>query len=334
MPEVDERQKSLVGDGRKIVQPTASAIQSAGRESGRREHPCGDARSRSRWTRREISDRHPGMGARKIYYGGLPEGTAAAQTAVTAKRWPQAMDLFRSLSPLADAKRPERAQLDAVLSACNGACAQAVEVLAAKQPKADELRAFIAIWSPCQAAEARRGETNERAAAELEAVAKNGETAIMRFYRTWTGYPVQAKAVELLDAIAAPELAGLQAEKSESLCIAGLRKLRQRLPMTPSAATAANDLDKIGVGRIDPILAEKDTATRLRKLSAFLKDFAGLPVAVKAQEAVEAATEDLAAGYLEQVKAIKDPSQRRKLLKELAEAFPNTKAAAEAQRLL
>jgi hypothetical protein len=267
-----------------------------------------------------------------VYYAGLKEGSAALQAAVKAKRWPQAVGSYRFVSAVVDQSRPEWAATDAALATIDGACATAAAAaLQAREPKADELRRFIAAWTPCPAAEALRPACDQRALAELPDIAKAGEQRLLKFLREWSGYDVQAAAVSALDAIAAKEFEAAPAAADARL--AALKRLAARLPMTPTAVKACAEIDVVAAERLAPLLTEPKPEARATKLQRFLRDFSGIPSAERAAAALAEANEQIAARLLADARSIPDAKARKAQLEALAQRFAGTKSGTEAGRL-
>jgi hypothetical protein len=268
-----------------------------------------------------------------VYYAGLADGFAALQAAVKAKRWPQAITGYRFVAAVADESRPEWKGTQDALATIDGACADAAKTLQAREAKADELRKFIATWTPCPAAEALRPACESRAIAELPDAVKAGEQRLLKFDRDWTGYAgAQVKAVEALDAIAAKEYEAAPA--AEDARLSALKRLVARLPMTPTAAKARGDVDAIAAKRLEPLLDEPKAQARVTKLQRFLREFPGIPSAERAAEAIAKANEEIAEKLLEAIKGVPDPKQRKTQLEALEQTYAGTKAAAAAAKLI
>jgi hypothetical protein len=268
-----------------------------------------------------------------VYYAGLADGFAGLQAAVKAKRWPQAVTGYRFVAAVVDQSRPEWQGTQDALATIDGACADAAKALQSREAKADDLRKFIAAWTPCPAADALRPSCEERAIAELPELAKAGEQRLLKFHRDWTGYPgAQAKAVEALEAIAAKEYEAAPA--AEDARVTALKRLVARLPMTPTSAKAKTDIDAVAAKRLEPLLDEPKAQARVAKLQRFLRDFAGIPSAERAAEAIAKANEEIAGKLLETIKGVADAKERKAKLEALEQTYAGTKAAAAAAKLI
>ncbi len=272
---------------------------------------------------------------RRVLMRDLDGHVATMRRALAAKKTGLAARSAKAILSIADAGMNEHAEAKGALPALEVSGHEAAAKLLDGRASVSKMRDFVRDWEGFDCSRQVITPCNVKGEEELGGLTARGtpsRTFLKKFLDTWEGFPVHGEALTAYDGIAAKALE--QAAKAPSVSMRG-SKLKRFIATWKVGSTvdrARAMLDEVkeqeAAGALAKIAKQRSAMSRAPKLKAFLADYGRTSHADKAREMMETAAGEI----LERVKMLKG-SQRKRMLKAIADAYGNTKAGREARAL-